>query len=247
MTRVLVVDDEPLAVDRLVRLCHQLAGIQVVGTAAEGGEALQLVASLAPDLLLLDITMPGLDGFAVARAAQCGGSSAPAVVFVTAHDRFAIEAFEVEAVDYLLKPVAPDRLARAIARAVLRPRAVPGSGSGYWWIPQENGVVRLDLRAVDLLVAERDYVRVEHGGRSSLIRDTLSRVEERLDPRLFMRVHRSFIVRFDRVQAIRRMPRDWRAELVDGRSIPLGRTYLPLIRARLHAPHRGRTNGSSSK
>src|SRR5262245_29192157 len=115
--RTLIVDDEPLAVERLQIVCAGLSDIAVVGTASDGAAALRLIAALTPDLILLDVTMPEMDGIALARA-LARDDVAPAVIFVTAHEHFAVEAFDLEAVDYVLKPVSPERLARAIARAL---------------------------------------------------------------------------------------------------------------------------------
>ena len=110
--RVLVVDDEPLARSRLVRMLERLPGASPVGEAGSGREALECIEALAPDLVLLDVRMPGLDGLEVARAAE-----GTAIVFTTAHDEYAVEAFELSAVDYLMKPVSPERLAQAVERA----------------------------------------------------------------------------------------------------------------------------------
>ena len=122
--RVLIADDEPLAAERLQLLLARAEGAQLVGTASDGDSAINLTEALRPDVLLLDIAMPGLDGIGVARALAAQNPS-PAVVFVTAFDHFAVAAFEVEAVDYLMKPVDPERLQRALdrARAYLRQRA----------------------------------------------------------------------------------------------------------------------------
>ena len=140
--RTLLVDDEPLAIERMQVLCAQMDGLSVVGTASDGESALRLADTLKPDLLLLDMTMPGMDGLAVARAAA-ERDDPPAVIFVTAHEDFAVEAFDIEAVDYVLKPVAADRLDRAISRALSRRsdhvRAGPDS---EWltelWVPHKS-------------------------------------------------------------------------------------------------------------
>src|SRR6058998_4158550 len=136
--RVLIADDEPLAAERLQLLLAKADGAQLVGTASDGESAINLAAALSPDLLLLDIAMPGLDGIGVARslAAQ---SPSPAVVFVTAFDQFAVAAFEVEAVDYLMKPVEPNRLQRALdrARSYLEQRsAEPNAGAPSQWLEE---------------------------------------------------------------------------------------------------------------
>src|SRR5579884_2802744 len=133
--RVLIADDEPLATERLQLLLARAQGAQLVGTASDGESAINLTEALSPDLLLLDIAMPGQDGIAVARALTETKPS-PAVVFVTAFDQFAVAAFEVEAVDYLMKPVDPNRLQRALdrARAYLQQRsAEPGPGKSSEW------------------------------------------------------------------------------------------------------------------
>lgn len=117
--RTLVVDDEPLAVERLQVICDRLDDLELVGTASDGRQALEQIDALAPDLVLLDMTMPEVDGLSVARRLAKQDNS-PAVVFVTAHDNYAVEAFDLDAVDYVLKPVKPDRLERAIKRALAR-------------------------------------------------------------------------------------------------------------------------------
>src|SRR5579859_7347318 len=151
--RVLIVDDEPLAVERLQILCSHIAGVDLAGTATEGAAALRLVEALKPDLLLLDIAMPGLDGMAVARTLEAEAKR-PAVIFVTAFDQFAVAAFDVAAVDYLLKPVAQDRLERAIARvrsltekvgSAGNPEPVAVSVSGWateFWVPHRDEIIR---------------------------------------------------------------------------------------------------------
>ncbi|MEL0252372.1 MAG: response regulator, partial [Novosphingobium sp.] len=125
--RTLIVDDEPLAVERMQILCARIPALQVVGTASDGAAALRLIEALAPDLVLLDMTMPEVDGLGVARA-LAGQANRPAVVFVTAHDDFAVEAFDCDAVDYVLKPVAQERLERAVERAQAR-RSAPADVS----------------------------------------------------------------------------------------------------------------------
>ena len=135
--RTLIVDDEPLAVERIQVICAEIPAIQVVGTASDGAAALRLAEKLAPDLVLLDMTMPELDGLSVARA-LAAGESPPAVIFVTAHDNFAVEAFDLEAVDYVLKPVAADRLERAIERALARrgpAKAKAAADLDELWVP----------------------------------------------------------------------------------------------------------------
>jgi two-component system response regulator AlgR len=156
--KVLIADDEPLAAERLQLLLARCPGIDLVGTASDGESAVRMADALGPDVLLLDIAMPGLDGIDVARAIARPGHS-PAVVFVTAFDRFAVAAFEVAAVDYLMKPVEPARLQRALERArayVRQRREAPGrapSKTSQWldefWASDLTGLVRIAARDVD--------------------------------------------------------------------------------------------------
>lgn len=232
--RTLIVDDEPLAVERMEVICARLACVELVGTASDGAAALRLTEALAPDLLLLDMTMPELDGLSVARALARMEIS-PAVVFVTAHDNFAVEAFDLEAVDYVLKPVTPERLERAIERALKR-RGDRAAGGGNWlsefWVPHRSELLRISAADVDRIDAERDYVRLHVGERSYLLLQTVSGLEERLDPEQFIRIHRSTILRRDRITGLRHDGLGvWSAELADGCSVRIGRTYLSRTKA----------------
>jgi two-component system response regulator AlgR len=234
--RTLIVDDEPLAVERLQILCARIPGITLVGTAADGAGALRLIESLSPDLLLLDIQMPGMDGMAVAQA-LAKRDTRPAMIFVTAFDQFAVAAFDVAAVDYLLKPVEADRLERAVAR--MRDRtgdAAPVAPASPWtrefWVPHRSGIVRIAAGDIDLVEAERDYMRLHVGPRSFLLHETITELERQLDPALFVRLHRSTLVRRDRITGFRHNGAGtWEAQLRDGRWLRVGRTYLSNARA----------------
>lgn len=236
--RTLIVDDEPLAVERMELICAKLPGVIVAGTASDGAAALAAIEAIAPDLLLLDMTMPELDGLAVARA-LAGRASRPAVIFVTAHDNFAVEAFDLDAVDYVLKPVTPERLERAIARAEARRRAPaePAAPGGTpwlseFWVPNRSELLRIAAADVDRIDAERDYVRLHVGARSYLLLQTVSGLEARLDPERFIRLHRSVILRRDRITGLRHDGLGvWSAELDDGSSVRIGRTYLARAKA----------------
>lgn len=227
--RTLVVDDEPLAVERLQVICAGLEGLSVVGTASDGAAALRLVEALSPDLILLDMTMPELDGLAVARA-LARQDNPPALVFVTAHDSFAVEAFDLDAVDYVLKPVSPDRLERAIQRVSARRGErvrQPSEWLSEFWVPHRSELLRIAAADVDRIDAERDYVRLHVGDRSYLLLQTVTGLEERLDPSMFIRLHRSSILRRDRITGLRHDGLGvWSAELADGSAVRIGRTYL---------------------
>src|ERR1700754_2088500 len=242
--RTLIVDDEPLAIERLQILCARIPGIAVAGTAAEGGSALRLIESLKPDLLLLDIQMPGMDGMALARTLATR-EVRPAVIFITAYDRFAVAAFDVAAVDYLLKPVEEERLERAIARIRKEVAATPApsspGGSRFtreFWVPHRAGIVRIAARDIDLIEAERDYMRLHVGPRSYLLHETITGLEQQLDPEEFVRLHRSTMARRDRIAGFRHNGSGaWEAQLKDGRWLRVGRTYLANARA-MAAPAR---------
>ena len=200
--RVLIVDDEPLAVERLAMLCAGQPGVAVVGTAEDGAGALAAIEALAPDLLLLDIAMPDLSGIEVARAVE-RLARRPAVVFCTAFDQHALAAFEVAAVDYFLKPVTADRLARALARGrEVRPTAESGGWLEELWVPYRSEMVRLAVADIDRNEAERYYVRL-HVGERSLFHHTLAALDARLDPEQLVRLHRSAIVRRATVSRLR--------------------------------------------
>lgn len=244
--RTLIVDDEPLAVERMQILCARIPALQVVGTASDGAAALRLIEALAPDLVLLDMTMPEVDGLGVARA-LAGLAQRPAVVFVTAHDDFAVEAFDCDAVDYVLKPVAQDRLERAVERAQQRRSApaetplTPERASSEWieefWVPHRSELIRVAASDLERIDAERDYVRLHVGGqpghgRSYMMLHTIAGLEARLDPDRFIRLHRSTIVRRDRIAGLKHDGLGvWSAELADGSLQRIGRTYLARVKA----------------
>ncbi len=228
----MVVDDEPLAIERLQLLLARCEGVALVGTAADGEAAIRLAEALRPDVMLLDIAMPGMDGIEVARS--LGASSIdPAVIFITAFDNFAVAAFDVAAVDYLMKPVDGDRLSRALGRA--REMLVKGdrkrsAGSRYveeFWVPDQHGLVRIAAQDIDRITAERDYMRLHVGSKSWLIYRTIGKLEEELDPELFIRVHRSVILRRDTIAGLSRdTAGHWAARLRDGTEIRIGRSHV---------------------
>ncbi len=240
----LIVDDEPLAVERMRLICAQLPMVHVVGAASDGEQALARIEELGPQLVLLDLTMPQLDGLGVARRLS-GQPSPPAVIFVTAHDNHAVEAFDLDAVDYVLKPVEKDRLERAIARVLARRgSATGGEAASPWleerWIPHRSELVRIGVSAVGRIDAERDYVRLHVGAsgaggempRSYLLLQTIAGLEARLDPTRFIRIHRSIILRRDRITGLRHDGLGvWSVETADGETLRIGRTYLAKVKA----------------
>lgn len=238
--RTMIVDDEPLAVERCQVICAELDTIRVVGTASDGASALRLAEKLKPDLVLLDMTMPEIDGLGVARhfAKQ---KTPPAIIFVTAHDHFAVEAFDLEAIDYVLKPVAADRLERAIARAIERRGAVSSPKSDWLeelWVPHRSELLRIAVKEVHRIDAERDYVRLyvgpaesEGDTRTYLLLQTIAGLEARLSPDEFIRIHRSTILRRDTIRGLRHDGLGvWSAELMNGEALRIGRTYLSKVK-----------------
>lgn len=218
--RVVVVDDEPLAREDLLHLLAAHGDVTVVASCGTGAEAVTAVRRFRPDVLLLDIRMPGVDGFGVVE--QLAPDEMPWVVFVTAFDRFAIEAFRVRALDYLLKPVQAGRLADALSRAREHVRlrqagdrdaAPPSAGSEYSSGRRPRYLAELLVRVgardvvvrvseIDWIQAEAYYVRLHVRGRSYLYRERMHVLEAGLDPRAFRRVHRSAIVNLARVREI---------------------------------------------
>jgi len=240
--RVLVVDDEAPARAALRRMLSDDPEVEVVGCCADGKEALAALRTAAPEVLFLDVRMPGLDGFQVVQAA---GPRPPRVVFVTAHAGHALEAFDAEAVDYVLKPFDDDRFARALGRAKAAARAdrtlalaahLSAEASGQTAeapryleriaIPDREGVRVVPIADIDWIEAQDYYVEVHSGGRGYLLRRSLRQLEERLDPRLFARVHRSAIVNVTRIQSLRPATHGERdLVLRDGTQLKLSRMY----------------------
>jgi len=242
--RILLADDEPLALVRLQTLLADIEDVEIVGLAKDGEEAAALVMSLKPDLALLDIRMPKQSGLALAKA--IADVSSVEVIFVTAFDHFASQAFEVDAVDYLLKPVEPQRLALAIDRArrrrkVARASAVSvmddsqdapsavGSNEGFW-VPGRDGLVRVALNTIDWIEAARDYVLLHTSTRSHMLRSTMDGIQKQMDPAIMARVSRSAFVRRGAVAEVTRLGRaGYVIVLHDGTPVRVGATYTRTV------------------
>ena len=250
--RVLIADDEPLALE-LLRLALQcIPEAQLVATAKTGKQALALIRELKPDVAILDIEMPVKDGFAVIESLK-PGEHVPEIIFVTAFHEHAVRAFEIHAVDYLLKPVAFDRFRESLRRAQARldVRAsderfaelqrllvalkanTPKNDHAYereLWAPERGGLVRIDADSIDRIEAEGDYVRVYVGEASHLIKDTIVSLIARLDPATFLRIHRSTIVNLEKVRAVRRRrPRGVDLLLNGGVAVAVGPSFAPEV------------------
>jgi two-component system LytT family response regulator len=247
--RTLVVDDEPLTRERVGSLVRETEGLKLVGEARNGLEALDLITTLAPDLVFIDVEMPELDGFGVVRALDVEHS--PAVIFVTAYERYALQAFDVGAIDYLHKPVTSQRFQAAVARAKdrlerpsaadwrslvaaaalaersrgARTRFVVKQGSTHYFVPVEE---------VDWIDGADNYLRLHAGGKVHFFRGTMKEAEDDLDPKSFVRIHRSAIVAVDRVQSIRGNDSGGKViEMRDGAKLRSSRQYASRVRSLL--------------
>ncbi len=250
--RVLLVDDEALALDRLAALLADVDGAEVVGTATNGDEALAEIVRLKPDLVVLDIHMPGRNG--LRTAADIPLDPRPEIVFVTAHEHYAPDAFDVDAADYLLKPVRFDRLRQAVDRArrrqgmreradraglleeqvqSLKASAADARDEAVFWVPERNGQRRVTIDSINWIEAARDYVLLHTDMRSHMLRITMAALEAKLAGSALLRVHRSAFVRPDRVTEIRRENRSIALVLADGAQVPVGPSYLSSIEASL--------------
>jgi DNA-binding LytR/AlgR family response regulator len=242
--RTLLVDDEPLALERLRVFFRDIDGAEVVGTARDGREAAEAIERLRPDLALLDIQMPEQNGLRV--AATLPQEDRPEIIFVTAFEQYAPDAFEVEAADYLLKPVRFDRLWQAVERAKRRkhlrtmagraeavpPRADPHEDG--LWVPTRAGAVFVPVESIDWVEAQRDYVMLHTATRSHILRISMRALEEKLDPGQLMRVHRSAFARPANVVEVQRLGRTISAlVLKDGAIVQVGPNYSKAVAGRL--------------
>jgi two-component system LytT family response regulator len=235
--RTLIVDDEPLARQRLRKLLEADADIGIVGECGDGQDAVAQLQRLRPDLVFLDVQMPVLDGFGVLQA--LAGQPLPVVIFVTAHDRYALKAFEVHALDYLLKPFDRTRFAAALERAKVQVRqgnAALLSERLHEMLERRPGPERLVVKSggriyfvriedIDWIEAAGNYVRLHVGKEEHLLRETLGALEQRLDGRRFVRIHRSTIVNLERIRELQpAFHGDYVIVLHDGTELALSRS-----------------------
>jgi two-component system LytT family response regulator len=243
--RTLVVDDEPLARERLRKLLEQEPDIEVVGECADGTEAVAAVKQHAPDLIFLDVQMPELDGFGV--VAQLEGEAMPAIIFVTAYDRFALKAFDVHALDYLLKPFDRERFQKAMNRArKLLAQRQTGELSRHLSslltdlktekaepkyldrlaVKTEGRVLFFKTDEIDWIEAADNYVSIHVGSDEHLHRETMSSLETKLSPSRFLRISRSTIVNVERIKEMQPMFHgDYVVILKNGTRLSLSRNY----------------------
>lgn len=246
--RILIVDDEPLAIDRIRVALEATKDVSIIGEARTGAEALKQCAALKPDIVLLDIQMPGGTGVEVARKLQ-SAKDGPELIFVTAFDSYAAEAFDLDASDYLLKPIRTDRLLSAIDRANRRMSArrageriaelelavqelrrpaetATAAYEAEIWVPRPGGLSRLPIENIIWIEAARDYLLVHTAHRSFILRETMSGMGKKLDPRLMLRVHRSAFVNRAMIDAASRCGRDGVSlTMTNGAIIRVGASY----------------------
>jgi two-component system LytT family response regulator len=241
MIRVLIVDDEPLSRRKIREFLKGDQEIEVVGECGSGPQAVEAVRSIAPDLLFLDVQMPGMDGFGVLE--ELRDERMPFVIFVTAYDKYAVKAFEVRALDYLLKPFHRERFSRATERAKAQLRDAAGDFKAQLrdliqeLRPQTHYLERILVKTsgtvlflktgeIDWISAEENYVRLHCGQASYLLREKIGNLETQLDPDRFQRIHRSTIVNIDRIQKLHPHSHgDYQVVLHDGTELMLSRAY----------------------
>lgn len=239
MIRAVIADDEVLARQKLRQLLERESEIEIAGEGATAAETVDLARAISPDLMFLDIRMPGMDGFDIVRKLAANSDAPiPHIVFTTAYDCYALRAFEIHAVDYLLKPFTSERLHSAVERAraqILVSRhengngAVAKSGTKYGErivFKSRGRILFLPVSDIRWIAAEENYVRICTGTETHLLRETMARVEEKLDPSMFMRVHRSAIVNLQFVKEVRTdPPNEFTVVMVHGQKIPMSRSY----------------------
>jgi two-component system LytT family response regulator len=231
--RVLIVDDEPMARARLRRMLDAEHGVQILGECSTGEDAARALESMKPDVVFLDIQMPGMDGFGTLHRAS--GTWRPHVVFVTAFAEHAVDAFEHGAVDYLLKPYSRERLRLSLERArAACDRIAPASHESYperLPVPVANRLRMIPVLSIDCVVAQLNYVVLHVGDQRLSLRETMSAMESQLDPRHFARIHRSRIVRIAAVTEIETLESGkYLFRLVSGTRLGSGRAYRERVR-----------------
>jgi two-component system, LytTR family, response regulator len=245
---VLIVDDEPLARDGLRMLLSRDPEVSATLEAKDGREAVAIIRKAAPDLVFLDVQMPEMDGFTVVR--EVGAERMPGVVFVTAHDQFAIQAFDINAIDYLLKPVTEERFAQALARAKARLVSSPAEEASRQIIclletiasPRRylkrlavrnaGKTVFVDIEDVDWMEAAENYVQLHAGKACHLIHVAMNTLEKSLNPEMFLRIHRSIIVNTARIKELQpALHGEYLITLENGVRVQSGRTFSHKLKA----------------
>lgn len=238
--QAVLADDEVLARQKLRQLLRDEPEVYIVGECATAPETIELVRATKPELLFLDIRMPGMDGFDVVGAlSACSDLTMPNIIFTTAYDQYALRAFEIHAVDYLLKPFTSERLHSAVERVIERSHHSElgpdqnnksrQNGTPYSTrivFKSRGRIVFLPVSAIRWIGAEENYVRICTEKENHLLRETMAHLEDRLDPEMFLRVHRSSIVNLQYVKEVRSETNgDFVVILVNGQKVPMSRSY----------------------
>ncbi|HEU4888376.1 MAG TPA: LytTR family DNA-binding domain-containing protein [Thermoanaerobaculia bacterium] len=235
--RVVIVDDELLARQRIEDLLAKEPRVEIAGQARDGNEAVELIRDLQPDLVFLDVQRPGRTGIDVVEA--IGAEAMPVTIFTTAYERFALKAFDVAAIDYLVKPFDDERFAQALSRARKAIEAQPARKAEYLdRIPVESrGQIRVvPVSLVDYITASGPYAELHVGGRTFAIREKMQTLEEKLDPAIFFRIHRSAIVRLDRIDTLLHAAGgDYAVRLKDGTELSVSRSRREELESRVGA------------
>ena len=243
MMRVVVIDDEPLSRRGVIARLKREPDVEIVGEAADGASGIAAIERLQPDLIFIDIAMPGLDGMSAVAALPI--ERRPLVVFVSAHDQFAVRAFDVRALDYLLKPIDGDRFAESVARARV------AAAQSTLAVPERPPLTRFPIRVgsreevvsagdVHWIEADGDYATLHAGPREYVLRESLHKLAGQLDPGEFVRIHRSTIVRVSQVAEVQALTnRDAMLRLADGTALRVSRTYTQALKDALFRSGRG--------
>ena len=251
--RALIVDDEPLARRRIKSLLVHDSSVEVIGECSDGYTAVNSISELTPDLVFLDVQMPAMDGFEVIKA--IGPEQMPTVIFVTAYDQYALKAFEVNALDYLLKPFDRGRFQKTLERAKTMVRGLRNGNVNNqllsllgelrreqeipdrFIIKSGGRVVFLRVEEIDWIRTVGNYVRLQVGRDSHLMRETMTAMEAKLDPDRFMRIHRSTIVNLDRVKEVQPWAKgEYVVIMRDGTRLIMSRRYRERLNERLSKP-----------
>jgi len=226
MLRVVIVDDELLARQRIEDLLAKEPNVEIIGEARDGNEAVNMIRELRPDLVFLDVQMPGRTGVEVAE--ELGADALPATIFTTAYERFALKAFDVAAIDYLVKPFDDERFAQALARARKAIATQPAPKHEYLEriSVESRGQIRVvPVALIDYITASGPYAELHIGDRTFAIREKMQTLEDKLDPALFFRIHRSAIVRLDRIDTLLHAAGgDYAVRLKDGTELSVSRS-----------------------
>jgi len=244
MIQAVLADDEVLARQKLRQLLREIPEIEIVGEGATASETIDLVRATKPDLLFLDVRMPDMDGFDVVGELAAPGTQLPCIIFTTAYDRYALRAFEIHAVDYLLKPFTLERFRSATQRALEHIKSIkqnpqgtaPKSSNGTPYTTRivfksKGRILFLPVSEICWIGAEENYVRICTKSETHLLRETMTHLEEKLDPNTFLRVHRSSIVNLQYVKEVRpEIDGEYGVHLLNGQKIAMSRGYRSRIK-----------------